>query len=108
MFRESLADLHENLEIPPPVSKTSFLHIKLFMFRECSADLPEDLEIPPPESKAALLRESKRFMIYVHSKLMIVDDSVAIVGNHNLDFDQRVSARCFFTNVDMFFLPKLF
>jgi phosphatidylserine/phosphatidylglycerophosphate/cardiolipin synthase-like enzyme len=50
------------------------------LYRECEADLPEDLETPPPDSKAALLRESKRFMIYVHSKLMIVDDSVAIVG----------------------------
>ena len=49
--------------------------------RECDADLPDELETPPPESKAAQLRDSKRFMIYVHSKLMIVDDSMAIVGN---------------------------
>jgi phosphatidylserine/phosphatidylglycerophosphate/cardiolipin synthase-like enzyme len=56
------------------------------MFRECEADLAEDLETPPPDSKAALLRDSKRFMIYVHSKLMIVDDSVAIVGKNLLYF----------------------
>ncbi len=58
----------------------------VILCRECEADLPEDLETPPPDSKAALLRESKRFMIYVHSKLMIVDDSVAIVGKYLLYF----------------------
>ncbi len=63
--------------------KTSFLNY-IIVYRECEADLPEDLEIPPPDSKAALLCESKRFMIYVHSKLMIVDDSVAIVGKNLL------------------------
>ena len=51
-----------------------------FVNREVEADLPEELEIPTPDTKAAVLRQSKRFMIYVHSKLMIVDDSVAIVG----------------------------
>ena len=30
--------------------------------------------------RAELLRETKRFMIYVHSKLCIVDDSLAIIG----------------------------
>jgi phosphatidylserine/phosphatidylglycerophosphate/cardiolipin synthase-like enzyme len=82
-FRECEVDLLEDLEISTPDSKAA--HLKyIILYRECEADLPEDLETPPPDSKAALLRESKRFMIYVHSKLMIVDDSVAIVGKNTL------------------------
>jgi len=43
------------------------------------------VETPAPGSKAGVLRDSKRFMIYVHSKLMIVDDSLAIVGSANIN-----------------------
>ena len=39
--------------------------------------LEDDLE---PGSNAEKLRSSRRLMIYVHSKLMVVDDSAAIVG----------------------------
>lgn len=31
------------------------------------------------------LKRSRRFMIYVHSKLMVVDDEVAIVGSANIN-----------------------
>lgn len=53
--------------------------------RDPESSIPEDLEIPEPESLAHLLRQSRRFMIYVHSKLAIVDDSVAIVGSANIN-----------------------
>ena len=49
--------------------------------REDEEDVPDclddDLE---PGSNAEKLRSSRRLMIYVHSKLMVVDDSAAIVG----------------------------
>ena len=48
-------------------------------------DIPDELETPPAGSKAAILRESRRFMIYVHSKLIIVDDSLAILGSANIN-----------------------
>jgi phospholipase D1/2 len=48
-------------------------------------DIPDELETPPRGSKAAVLRQSRRFMIYVHSKLIIVDDSLAILGSANIN-----------------------
>eukprot|EP00092_Neocalanus_flemingeri_P001909 GFUD01002039.1.p1 GENE.GFUD01002039.1~~GFUD01002039.1.p1 ORF type:complete len:520 (+),score=140.89 GFUD01002039.1:49-1560(+) len=48
-------------------------------------DIPEELETPSSGSKAGILRESRRFMIYVHSKLIIVDDSLAILGSANIN-----------------------
>ena len=37
------------------------------------------------DSRAAVLRDSRRFMVYVHSKLLVADDSVAIVGSANIN-----------------------
>jgi len=53
--------------------------------KESVEDIPEDLETPPTGSRAAVLRKSRRFMIYVHSKLIIVDDSLAILGSANIN-----------------------
>jgi phospholipase D1/2 len=53
--------------------------------KEDMDDIPEELETPLSGSKAAILRQSRRFMIYVHSKLMIVDDSLAIIGSANIN-----------------------
>lgn len=53
--------------------------------REAVSVLPDYLEEPQPGTKAAQLRTTRRFMIYVHSKLMIVDDSVAILGSANIN-----------------------
>lgn len=53
--------------------------------KESVDDIPEELETPPSGSKAAKLRQSRRFMIYVHSKLIIVDDSLAILGSANIN-----------------------
>ena len=43
------------------------------------------LEPPPAGSLAETFRETKRQMIYVHSKMMIVDDSYIIVGSANIN-----------------------
>ena len=53
---------------------------------------PEDLEAvidsldaPAPDSGAELTRQSLRHPIYVHSKLMIVDDDYIVVGSANIN-----------------------
>ena len=51
--------------------------------REDEDDIPDcldNLENLEPGSNAEKLRNSRRLMIYVHSKLMVVDDSAAIIG----------------------------
>ena len=50
--------------------------------REDKDDIPDSLEKNlKPGSNAEKLRNSRRSMIYVHSKLMVVDDSAAIIGS---------------------------
>ncbi|KAJ7537296.1 hypothetical protein O6H91_11G000100 [Diphasiastrum complanatum] len=42
-------------------------------------------ESPEAESNYKLAQENRRFMIYVHSKMMIVDDEYVIVGSANIN-----------------------
>ena len=44
-----------------------------------------DLEDPAPASGAELVRHTLRHPIYVHSKLMIVDDEYVVVGTANVN-----------------------
>jgi phospholipase D1/2 len=54
--------------------------------KECLEDIPtESLAQPALGSRASKLRKSRRFMIYVHSKLMIVDDEYLITGSANIN-----------------------
>lgn len=54
--------------------------------KEKLCDIPTaDLSNPSMGSRSAKLRKSRRYMIYVHSKLMIVDDSYLIVGSANIN-----------------------
>ena len=53
--------------------------------KEAVCDLPEDLKQPRFGSRAAKLRKSRRMMIYIHSKLMIVDDTYLLVGSANIN-----------------------
>lgn len=52
--------------------------------REAPGDHLERLA-PPSESFAKIFRETLRFPIYVHSKMMIVDDTYIIVGSANIN-----------------------
>ncbi|KAG7177059.1 phospholipase D alpha 1-like [Homarus americanus] len=52
---------------------------------ECPEEIPEDLPSPDPDTPAQVLREKARLMIYVHSKMMIVDDDYIIVGSANIN-----------------------
>lgn len=60
-------------------------YLSFFCLGNRVVDLPEDLPDPTPDSVAAKLRKSGRFMIYVHSKMMIVDDSYIIIGSANIN-----------------------
>ena len=62
---------------------TDYLNFYCLGNRE--ADVPSDLAQPPPDSAAAKLRNSRRHMIYVHSKMMIVDDETIILGSANIN-----------------------
>ena len=52
--------------------------------RENEGDHLERLA-PPTDELAMIFRESLRFPIYVHSKMMIVDDVYIIIGSANIN-----------------------
>ncbi|KAL9245316.1 hypothetical protein vseg_018981 [Gypsophila vaccaria] len=53
--------------------------------REGPDENPDPADPHPPNSPQALSRKSRRFMIYVHSKGMIVDDEYVILGSANIN-----------------------
>ncbi|CAN1231397.1 Phospholipase D alpha 1 [Linum perenne] len=53
----------------------------------------EPSETPEPETDYIRAQESRRFMIYVHSKMMIVDDEYIIVGSANINQRSMDGAR---------------
>ena len=53
--------------------------------KEALEDMPVSLAKPPRGSKASKLRKFRRHMIYVHSKLMVVDDAYVITGSANIN-----------------------
>ncbi|KAJ0238515.1 Phospholipase D alpha 1 [Hirschfeldia incana] len=53
----------------------------------------EPAERPDPDSDYMRAQEARRFMIYVHSKMMIVDDEYVIVGSANINQRSMDGAR---------------
>eukprot|EP00094_Tigriopus_californicus_P007112 TCALIF_06847-PA protein Name:"Similar to PLD1 Phospholipase D alpha 1 (Oryza sativa subsp. japonica)" AED:0.00 eAED:0.00 QI:0/0.87/0.66/0.88/1/1/9/545/745 len=53
--------------------------------RETPDAIPAHVEPPWFWTQAAKLFKSRRFMIYVHSKLMVIDDSYLITGSANIN-----------------------
>lgn len=53
----------------------------------------EPSEQPEPDSDYARAQEARRFMIYVHAKMMIVDDEYIIVGSANINERSMDGAR---------------
>lgn len=64
---------------------TDYLSFFCLGKRESPDKIPEDLSAPEPETTLCSVREQARFMIYVHSKMMIVDDDYIIVGSANIN-----------------------
>lgn len=56
---------------------------------DIAAQLPPDghtpLALPDPSTCQGKAQAARRFMIYVHSKLMIVDDEYVVVGSANIN-----------------------
>merc|ERR1719233_2389913 len=61
--------------------------------RETEEEVPEDMEVADPDTPAGLVRQSLRHPIYVHSKLMIVDDDYIIVGSANINQRSLIGSR---------------
>ncbi|KAJ1415919.1 Phospholipase D/Transphosphatidylase [Sesbania bispinosa] len=51
------------------------------------------LETPEPDSDYSRAQKSRRFMIYVHAKMMIVDDEYIIIGSANINQRSMDGAR---------------
>ena len=61
-------------------------YLLFFCLGNREIDIPDDLPPPPPPfSVPGRLRESRRHQIYVHSKMMIVDDECIIIGSANIN-----------------------
>ncbi|XVE71176.1 hypothetical protein DITRI_Ditri10aG0129800 [Diplodiscus trichospermus] len=50
-------------------------------------------ERPDPDSDYAKAQQTRRFMIYVHSKMMIVDDEYIIIGSANINERSMAGSR---------------
>lgn len=53
----------------------------------------EPSEMPDPDTDYMRAQEARRFMIYVHAKMMIVDDEYIIVGSANINQRSMDGAR---------------
>ncbi|XP_018012012.1 phospholipase D alpha 1 isoform X2 [Hyalella azteca] len=64
---------------------TDYLSFFCLGKRESPDDVPDGLDPPESDSVAEKARSHMRFMIYVHSKMMIVDDEYIIIGSANIN-----------------------
>jgi len=64
---------------------TDYLYFFCPVKQEGPEDVPAGLAVPLPKSVAAKSRQSRRYMIYVHSKMAIFDDEYIIVGSANIN-----------------------
>ncbi|KAF2350641.1 Phospholipase D/Transphosphatidylase [Trinorchestia longiramus] len=64
---------------------TDYLSFFCLGKRESAEDIPDGLDDPDSDTVAEKARTHMRFMIYVHSKMMIVDDEYIIIGSANIN-----------------------
>jgi len=89
-MRYMIRELHRGLEkagVKTPWSEYLSFHF-LANWHDTGGKLrvnDEDDEENPPVSRLRLMNENRRHMVYIHSKLMIVDDRYVICGSANLN-----------------------
>ena len=86
MYREVGRALRD-ANLPPELGQdpTDWLIFLCPAKRELWGEHMEALDAPQPGSLAETFRQTMRQMIYVHSKMMIVDDAYIIVGSANIN-----------------------
>lgn len=86
MYREVAKSLRDN-NVPPHLGQhpTDWLIFLCPGKRELPGQHMEVLDQPEPGTLADTFRNTMRQMIYVHSKMMIVDDAYIIVGSANIN-----------------------
>ena len=72
---------------------TDFLMFLCLGKQETLEEVPENLELPADDTPASLARQTLRHPIYVHSKLMIVDDEYILVGTANVNQRSMAGSR---------------
>ena len=78
-------------------------HLSFTGKREAYGEHIDRLE-PPSEPMAEKFRKTLRFPIYVHSKMMIVDDAYIIVGSANIN-QRSMAGMVFWAFFRTFWLP---
>jgi len=68
-----------------PTRPTDYLLFLCPGKQECPGEVPADLAMPEEGTPAALARRTLRHPVYVHSKMMVVDDEHVIVGTANIN-----------------------
>ena len=86
MYREVGRSLRE-ANVPPHLGQhpTDWLMFLCPGKRELYGQYLDVLDAPQPGSLGEVFRQTMRQMIYVHSKMMIVDDAYIIVGSANIN-----------------------
>lgn len=73
---------------------TDYLNFFCLGSRELKPESEPDPKVPPTENSAqAQVLKSRRFMIYVHAKGMVVDDEYVIIGSANINQRSMDGAR---------------
>lgn len=87
MMYKDIGDALRECNVPPQLGNhpTDWLLFLCPGKREVDGPHMEILDQPIPGTPADLLRRTKRFMIYVHSKMLIVDDTYIIIGSANIN-----------------------
>ena len=81
MIGKALEDNNMTGEAHP----TDYLMFLCLGKREAEADIPDCLEAAEDGTPAASCRGHMRHPVYVHSKMMIVDDEYIIIGSANIN-----------------------
>ncbi|KAI3512335.1 hypothetical protein L1887_19650 [Cichorium endivia] len=83
MYKDIASELHANKIEADPTDYLTFFCLGNREIKKSSEYEPP--EKPDQDSDYGRAQESRRFMIYVHAKMMIVDDEYIIIGSANIN-----------------------